>query len=179
MIHDRHPELHWSKNEINTDIDRSNRHEKRMKKAILASEERKRKEELRSINSTHRPIKEWRKKMTTTKRLMYAILINCIVIEIYSMYVMVALQDLSSLYSLIGAVVGESVCYAIYCAKSFNDSKEEAKSKLERDRFYMESGLTEEDFEELENLKEDPIPEDDDHSGDIPEGIIVPEESEC
>ena len=51
------------------------------------------------------------------------------------MWVMYHFSDLSALYSLIGAVVGESLSYAIYCAKSFNDSKEEAKSKLERDRF--------------------------------------------
>ena len=50
---------------------------------------------------------------------MYLILINCMVVEVYSMWVMYKLVDLSALYTLIGAVISESVSFAIYCAKSF------------------------------------------------------------
>ena len=78
---------------------------------------------------------ERKKKRTTTKVFMYIILLNCMAIEIYSMWVMYKLVDLSALYTLIGAVISESVSFAIYCAKSFKDSKEEAISKLERDKF--------------------------------------------
>jgi hypothetical protein len=70
---------------------------------------------------------------------MYVILINCFVVEIYSMWAMIKLSDLSALYSLIGAVIGESVTYAIYCAKSFHETKEEERIKLERDKIMNDS----------------------------------------
>ena len=99
------------------DIAINDKHEalflKKKRKALLRSEDRRRKNELREINRENRyssEIAEIRsKKRTTTKVLMYFILINCSVIEIYSMIAMVVLSDLSSLYSLIGAVVSESI----------------------------------------------------------------------
>ena len=69
---------------------------------------------------------------------MYLILINCTAVELYSMWIMYHLSDLSALYSLIGAVVGESLSYAIYCAKSFNETKEEVKTAFEREKFFFE-----------------------------------------
>ena len=71
---------------------------------------------------------------------MYIILINCSVIEIYSMFVMYHFADLTALYSLIGAVIGESLSFAIYCFKSFNETKEEARTQLERDKFFSDNG---------------------------------------
>lgn len=146
-------------------------HEKRSKE-ILKAERRRRKCELREIRRMYRrgdaEAEKRKKKRTTTKILMYFILLNCTIIEAYSMIVMYFLKDLSALYSLIGAVVGESVSYAIYCCKSFNDTKEEKRIALERDQW--EEELAGREVESEDDEGEDPIPDDDDHSGDIPEG---------
>lgn len=121
-------------------------------KAILKARQRERDLELSQINNSFRS--ERIKKLTTTKIFMYFILLNCTAVEVYSMIIMYLLQDLSALYSLIGAVVGESISYAIYCAKSFHDSKEEAKSLLERDKFYAEQGIKG-DSNDIEDIDED------------------------
>ena len=125
---------------------------KKKRKALLKAEQRKRKNELKSINKLYRKTNskrdEIRKKRTTTKILMYFILINCSVVEIYSMIAMYTLSDLSALYSLIGAVVGESISYAIYCCKSFHDTKEEKKHDFEREKWISETGNCEENEEE-------------------------------
>ena len=169
------------------DILINEKHEKRFlvkkRKALLKSEDRRRKNELRKINKENRYLSEEAaersKKRTTTKLLMYFILINCSIVEIYSMIAMIVINDLSSLYSLIGAVVSESISYAIYCCKSFNDTREEKRNKLERDKWEadLSSNESDDDPEDFNSLEEDPIPEDDDHSGDIPDDEIM-EESE-
>ena len=98
----------------------------------------KKKKELLTVENMYRPSKEVserRKKFTTTKFLMYLILGNCFIIELYSMWTMIFLGDLGALSSLIGAVIGESIAFAVYCYKSFNENKEEARAQLERDKF--------------------------------------------
>lgn len=63
--------------------------------------------------------KKTRKHKTEFSKIcMWAIFINCTLIEAYSMVAMWRFADLSPLYSLIGAVVGESIAYISYCAKS-------------------------------------------------------------
>lgn len=61
-------------------------------------------------------------KPTTTKLIVAFIFINCTVVEIYSMWVMYKLADISALYSLISAVVGEAFTFAIYAAKSTKEN---------------------------------------------------------
>ena len=163
----------WTDKEMKENDRKEKAFQVKLRKEKLKSENRKRKNELREVKQENRFISERRKKLTTTKILMYYILINCTAIEIYSMVVMYLFQDLSALYSLIGAVIGESVSYAVYCAKSFNDTKEECKSKLERDKF--EAGLLEENDSE-DDLPPDDIPFDNEHSGDIPAGMEEVEE---
>ena len=124
-------------------------------KEILKARKRERKMELDSIRHQHKI--ERKKKRTTIKVFMYFILLNCTIVEAYSMFVMYQLKDLSALYSLIGAVVGESISYAIYCLKSFNDSKEEAKSLLERDKFNMEYNIKTENDEIEEDLSDEDL----------------------
>lgn len=46
------------------------------------------------------------------------IVVNCTIVELYSMVAMWHFGDLSALYSLIGAVVGESIAYVSYCGKA-------------------------------------------------------------
>lgn len=166
----------FTEDDLKEDVRNQKRFNKKMRRELLKSEERRRKNELTEIKKSNKLRSERSQKFTTTKILMYFIILNCSIVEIYSMVVMYRLADLSALYTLIGAVVSESISYAIYCAKSFNDSKEEAKSKLERDKF--ELGLTaSSDITNIDmsNVVEDPIPEDDDHSGDIPEDVVMEE----
>ncbi|MCD8364794.1 MAG: hypothetical protein LUC83_03075 [Clostridiales bacterium] len=96
------------------------------------------------IHDMRRQMRRWHPP-TTTKILMAFIFINCSVVEIYSMAVMYLLQDLSSLYALITAVISESISFAIYAAKAYNETKQEELIKLERDK--MEMGISEEDEE--------------------------------
>lgn len=132
---DEYKDLHWKPEEKKSEEIAASKFEDEKRKELLKLNKRQRKEELKRIRSKYRPFEDRRKKFTTTKLLMYLILINCMVVEVYSMWVMYKLVDLSALYTLIGAVISESVSFAIYCAKSFKDSKEEAISKLERDKF--------------------------------------------
>lgn len=84
------------------------------------------------------------------KIIMIGIFVNAIVIELYSMIVMFVFQDLSALYSLIGAVIGVSISYAIYCAKSFYGRREEERNKLEREKLELDI-----DNEEVEQPEEE------------------------
>lgn len=113
-------------------MDKSFRKKKR--KELIKLEKRKKIQEISEIENECREIKE-KKKKSTTKILMAFILGNCTIVEIYSMIVMFVLNDISALYSLIGAVVGESISFAIYCTKSYKENKEEAINQLERDKF--------------------------------------------
>ncbi len=72
------------------------------------------------------------KKITTSKLLIAFLFINCTIIEIFTMFVTlksidVAMAtgiapDFSPLLSLIGAVVGEVVAYAIYSLKALKEN---------------------------------------------------------
>lgn len=59
-----------------------------------------------------------KKKMEFGKLCFLLIVANCTAVELYSMIAMWHFGDLSALYSLIGAVVGESIAYVSYCAKA-------------------------------------------------------------
>lgn len=107
----------------------------------------------RQIKETKKANKNKRAKTTTTKRLIAYILINCTVIEVYSMAIMAYLRDLSALYTLIGAVVTESISFAVYCAKAFKETKEEAIMKLERDKFNAGFPLEEETPPDMSNME--------------------------
>lgn len=139
---DEFKDLNWNVKDKAIEIKNSEEYEKNKKDALIRMENRRRKNEIREINEKEKAPKKQFKRTTTTKLLMYFIFTNCFMIEVYSMWVMVKLSDLSALYSLIGAVIGESLSFAIYCAKSFNETKEEERIRLERDMF--EYGLNSE-----------------------------------
>lgn len=129
----------WKVKEREKEIRANKKYERRLVIEKRKSKERKRKNELRQIRMKNSYISERLRKCTTSKILMYIILLNCSVVEIYSMWIMYYLRDLSALYSLIGAVIGESISYAIYSAKSFNETKEESKINLEREKLLLNS----------------------------------------
>lgn len=158
-------------NSIEEEIEKESRSiekfNKKVKKEQLKSEKRKRDIYLKQIRSENRYFSEKWHKFTTTKLLMYTILFNCFIVEVYSMWVMFILGDLSALYALIGAVISESIAFAIYCYKSFNETKEEQRLQFEKDKFFNSS-----DEEESETISDfDGLT-----SGDIPEGVIMVED---
>ena len=63
-----------------------------------------------------------KKKISTMKLLVGFMLLNLTAIEIYSMWVMYALSDLSALYSLITAVIGETITVIAYSVKSTKEN---------------------------------------------------------
>nr|DAR94440.1 MAG TPA: hypothetical protein [Caudoviricetes sp.] len=130
--------LEWNESEIDRDKKSDKKYVERKKKELLKMENRRRALELLTVENMYRPIKEIscrKRKFTTTKFLMYLILGNCFIIELYSMWAMFFMGDLGALSSLIGAVIGESVAFAVYCYKSFSENREEARAQLERDKF--------------------------------------------
>lgn len=85
------------------------------------------------IREVRRSMRSW-KWPTTTKIIVAYIFLNCTAVEVYSMVVMYKLQNLDALYSLITAVITESISFAVYAAKSYNETKQEELIKLERDK---------------------------------------------
>lgn len=61
-------------------------------------------------------------KISTTKLLVLFLFVNFTIVEIYSMWVMYTLADLSALYTLITAVIGETLTLAIYAVKSVKEN---------------------------------------------------------
>ncbi|MCD8159028.1 MAG: hypothetical protein LUD77_09090 [Clostridiales bacterium] len=61
-------------------------------------------------------------------------------IEIYSMWIMWEFQNLDALYSLITAVITESISFAVYAAKSYNETKQSELICLEREK--MNTAMT-------------------------------------
>ena len=75
-----------------------------------------------------------KKKMTTSKKLILFLFINCVIIELFAM-VMIALNvvfskntgytpDFSPLNALIGAIVAEVIGYGVYALKSAMENRE-------------------------------------------------------
>ncbi len=90
------------------------------------------------LNKDYLDAKNNKKKMETSKFLMYLIVVNCSIIEAYSMWAMVYFADLSSLSTLMCAVITESISFAVYCAKAYFGKRGEVDTELERERIEME-----------------------------------------
>ena len=89
--------------------------------------------EISNIRKQMRPFKA----PTTTKIIVAFIFANCTAVEIYSMVAMWSLQNLDALYALISAVIGESISFAVYAAKAYNETKQEELIRLERDKMEL------------------------------------------
>ena len=112
---------------------------KKIKNAYLRYRKRKYDLEIQKINDINKIEKKVdTSNMTASKFFMLFILINCSIIELYSMVAMYRMSDLSALSSLIVAVVTESISYAIYCAKAYRSKKSEVQAELDRDKFEFE-----------------------------------------
>ena len=72
------------------------------------------------------------KKIPTTKKLMFFLFVNCTLIELFTGWVTIqnlmlvrevgAMLDFTPLVTLIGAVVGEVLSFAVYAAKSAKEN---------------------------------------------------------
>lgn len=85
------------------------------KKAEQDALERKQRQEIYEIR--HQYDKK-RKPLTTGKKLTYFALADCMVIQIFSMFAMIYLKDISAIYSLI-AIVGSILC-EVFSLVSYN-----------------------------------------------------------
>ena len=90
------------------------------------------------INKECFDAKRDKKKLETSKLFMFFIVLNCTIIEAYSMWVMIHFADLSSLSTLMAAVIAESVSFAVYCAKAYFGKKGEVDAELERENMQFE-----------------------------------------
>ena len=136
----KYDNVSWSKKELERERRRALKHEKRVRRELEKAKVRERDLEIEEIRSSNIVTIE-KKKVSTTKLLMLFIFGNCTIVEVYSMWVMYVLGDLSALYALIGAVITESISFAIYCVKAFNETKEEERIRLEREKFEYEAGI--------------------------------------
>ena len=90
-------------------------YEDQKKKAEEYALKKKQRQELYAIR--HQYDKE-RKTLTTCKKLTIFALADCVVIQIFSMFAMIYLQDISAIYSLI-AIVGSILC-EVFSLVSYN-----------------------------------------------------------
>ena len=99
------------------------------------------------------------KKLQTTKILTATLIIfiffNCIAVESYSMYVMYKLGNLEALSALITTAIGSCFTlvleFAVYCAKSFFETKAEKELEFKREQLQMsQDDIDEADFSEFE-----------------------------
>ena len=105
-------------------------------KAQKYADEVKQKQEIYDIMHSNDKPKE---KLSFSKMAFIFMIVNCTVIEIYALVVMVIFGDLSSLTTLIAAVVGECVSFISYEYKSMKENSaqgivyESAMKKLEKE----------------------------------------------
>lgn len=102
-------------------------HRRKLRQIEKAGEKKLLRDELKKKREEYWPKKKW---PSTAKMAMGYIFASCTVVQIYSMAAMWHFADLSALYSLIGATVGEVISYCAYAAKS---AKENTKGGIVHD----------------------------------------------
>lgn len=91
------------------------KHKKTMAKLELKAERKRMRDEERAKRAEIHPKPKW---PSQSKLGMWYIFLSCTVVQIYSMAAMWHFADLSPLYALIGATVGEGLTYYAYTAKA-------------------------------------------------------------
>lgn len=102
-------------------------HQAKLRQIEREGERKQLKDELKTKKEEYWPRRKW---PSTSKVAMCYIFISCTAVQIYSMAAMWHFGDLSALYSLIGATVGEAITFCSYEAKS---AKENTKGGIVRD----------------------------------------------
>ena len=102
-------------------------HERRLQEVENQGQRKLMADELKRKKEEYWPRPEW---PSVAKIALGYIFLSCTVVQIYSMAAMWHFADLSALYSLIGATVGETIAYCAYAAKS---AKENTKGWIVHD----------------------------------------------
>ena len=89
--------------------------------------------------------KTGRRKMPTSKKLTIFLIANFTLVEIYTLYIMYYLQDISALPSLITVVVGEVVALMIYQIKSLKENTASTGFMYELKMKDAEQGIVDDD----------------------------------
>lgn len=149
-------DLNWTEDELKKAQEDLEKFNTEKRKALEYAEEKRRKQELKDIrrNGAVRSLFN-SENITTTKFFMIFILVNCSIIEVYSMVVMFVFNNLEALSALIGAVIGESISFAIYCAKSYLGHKEEEIRKYENRKLDLENANVDSTSEDDTDTSED------------------------
>lgn len=106
-------------------------------------------------------------KLPTSKKIIIGLFINCIIIELFTGYITLESiklahetfqsPDFTPLITLIGAIVGEVISFAIYCAKSVKENCEGGiifeQAKQDNINIYDSSISIEENNNFLNNAK--------------------------
>ncbi|MCD8286171.1 MAG: hypothetical protein LUD50_02965 [Clostridia bacterium] len=112
--------------------------EKSLQRIRRAGEKQKLKDELKAEREKYWP----KKKRNYSKLALAYILLSATAVQIYSMAAMWYYMDLSALYSLIGATVGEAISFCAYEAKS---AKENSAGGIIHDTAMMQAAGTDEE----------------------------------
>jgi hypothetical protein len=94
-------------------------HERKLQEVENQGQRKLMADELKRKREEYWPRPKW---PPTAKIALGYIFLSCTVVQIYSMAAMWHFADLSALYSLIGATVGETISYCAYAAKSAREN---------------------------------------------------------
>lgn len=94
-------------------------HRRKLKRLEIRGERKLLEDELKRKKEEYWPRHKW---PSTAKIALGYIFLSCTAVQIYSMAAMWHFADLSALYSLIGATVGETISYCAYAAKSAREN---------------------------------------------------------
>lgn len=144
----------WTENELLLAEQRKAYFHKEIKKTLIAAEKKRNQKLLKALYKKTVSTPKEKNAIVATKLFMIFIFLNCIIVETYSMWAMYQLQDLSALYALIAAVITESISFGIYCCKSYFETKESEKIRLEQTKLELSSGVDVSTIEELEDEEE-------------------------
>lgn len=153
-------DLPWSEKELNDEKRRQRKFDEECKDAVLKAKKQRRKEELKEISTIYGSN---RKKVfdmsTTTKQIIFFLLLNCTVVEVYSMLVIWRFGDLSALPALITAAVTETITFAVYCVKSYLETKSEKNLEFETKKLELDRSSAN-DNNVSDDIVDDYIPDD-------------------
>lgn len=96
-------------------------HERKLKRIEIQGERKLLEAELKRKREEYWPK---RKPPSASKVALAYIFLSCTAVQLYSMAAMWHFADLSALYSLIGATVGEAISYCAYAAKATKENTE-------------------------------------------------------
>ena len=96
-------------------------HERKLRQIEIRGERKLLEAELKQKREEYWPR---RKPPSVSKMALAYIFVSCTAVQLYSMAAMWPFADLSALYSLIGATVGEAISYCAYAAKATKENTE-------------------------------------------------------